>query len=298
MAGDGETIGIGSPELTARVSPLGAELQSLTTRDGRQLQWDGDPAVWRGRAPILFPVIGLLEGGQYRLEGKAYDMPKHGFARHSTFEIAEAKVDKVTLRLAATQETRDIYPFDFELDIVFAIVARTLTLSAVISNRGAGMMPTSFGFHPALRWPLPFGAPRSDHRIQFAEEEKAPVRRIDPNGFLKPDPVATPVIGETLFLSDNLFVDDALIFDRLKSRSVRYGASVGPQLHIRFDDFPTLGIWTKPGAGFICIEPWHGFSDPVGFTGDICDKPGIFEIAPGTSRTMSMSITLEDNPSF
>jgi galactose mutarotase-like enzyme len=68
-------------------------------------------------------------------------------------------------------------------------------------------------------------------------------------------------------------------------------------LHVRFDDFPTLGVWTKPGADFICIEPWHGFSDPVGFSGEIRDKPGIFEIAAGATRSMTMSISLEDDPS-
>ncbi|MDB5736722.1 MAG: aldose 1-epimerase family protein [Sphingomonas bacterium] len=285
---------IASAFLKAEVSSLGAELQSLTTDDGRDLQWNGDPAVWRGRAPILFPVIGLLEGGQYRLGGSSYAMPKHGFARHSVFGIMSTTSNTVEFRLSACPATRAIYPFEFQLDIGFEIVERTLTLSAVISNHGSDPMPASFGFHPALRWPLPFGQPRADHRLRFPEDEPAPVRRIDTNGFLKPGPMPSPIVGDTLTLRDDLFVDDALIFDRLRSRSLRYGAPDGPQLHVRFDDFPTLGVWTKPGAEFICIEPWHGFSDPVGFTGDIRDKPGIFEIAPGATRSMSMSITLED----
>lgn len=296
MSADDGTIRIGSPALAAEISLLGAELRTLTTSDGLDLQWDGDPAVWRGRAPILFPVIGLLEGGLYRFDGRAYEMPKHGFARHSMFEIVSSSADAARFRLSPSCATQAIYPFDFQLDIEFAVVDHTLTLGAVISNHGNGTMPASFGFHPALRWPLPFGAPRADHRIRFAADEPEPVRRIDADGFLKRDPVATPVIGDTLALRDELFVDDALIFDRLASRSVHYGAPDGAQLHVRFDDFPTLGVWTKPGADFICIEPWHGFSDPVGFAGDIRQKPGIFEVAPGMSRSMSMSITLEDEP--
>jgi galactose mutarotase-like enzyme len=199
-------------------------------------------------------------------------------------------------RLTASSATRAVYPFQFQLDIDFEVVGHTLTLGAVICNHGDTPMPASFGFHPALQWPLPFGAPRDEHRLVFPKEERAPVRRIDAAGFLKPDPVPSPVVGDTLALQDDLFVDDALIFDALTSRSVRYGAPTGPQLHVRFDDFPTLGVWTKPGADFICIEPWHGFSDPVGFAGDIRDKPGIFEVAPGASRSMSMSISLEDRP--
>ena len=95
-------------------------------------------------------------------------------------------------------------------------------------------------------------------------------------------------------LRDDLFLDDALIFDQLKSRRVSYGAPTGPTLAIDFADFPTLGVWTKPGAGFICIEPWQGCSDPVGFAGDIREKPGIIEIAPGRSKRLSMSISLID----
>ena len=287
------TITIASERLSAEISTLGAELQRLTDHDGAQLQWDGDPAVWHGRAPILFPVIGLLEGGCYRLDGMTYKMPKHGFARHSTFAVLAKDAGSATFRLAASDATRAIYPFEFQLDIGFSIVGATLTLAATIANLGDRGMPASFGFHPALRWPLPYGRPRADHRIRFAEREAARVRRIDANGFLLADPQPTPVVGDTLTLRDDLFVADALIFDRLMSGSVVYGAPAGPQLEVAFADFPTLGIWTRPGAGFICIEPWHGFSDPVGFDGDIRDKPGIFEVAAAGSQTMAMSITLQ-----
>ena len=285
---------ISSDRLTAGISALGAELQHLTDSAGRELQWDGDPAVWRGRAPILFPVIGLLEGGRYRLGGVSYAMPKHGFARHSIFAIVDQSADAVGFRLSASDATRAIYPFEFRLDICLSLAGATLSVAATIVNEGDAAMPMSLGFHPALRWPLPFGQPRVDHAIRFAHDEPAPVRRIDANGFLLPDPVATPVAGDTLALRDELFIADALIFDRLASRRVSYGAASGPSLDVEFADFPTLGVWTKPGAGFICIEPWQGFSDPVGFAGDIRDKPGIIEIAPGASRRFAMHITLAE----
>jgi len=285
-------VTIASDRLTAGISTLGAELQHLTDRDGHELQWDGDPAVWHGRAPILFPVIGLLEGGHYRLDGTSYPMPKHGFARHSTFEIVAQTADAVTLRLTASDETRAIYPFDFQLDIAFSLAGATLEVVATITNGGDRAMPASFGFHPALRWPLPFGQPRDAHAIRFERDEPAPVRRIDTNGFLLPEAQPSPVVGNLLTLRDDLFVDDALIFDSLASRRVSYGAATGPRLTVDFTDFPTLGVWTKPGAGFICIEPWQGFSDPAGFAGDIRDKPGIIEIAAGASTRLAMHITL------
>lgn len=289
-----EVATISSGRLTAGISALGAELQHLTDSEGRELQWDGDPAVWHGRAPILFPVIGLLEGGCYRLDGIRYPMPKHGFARLSTFDIIDQSADAVTFRLAASDATRAIYPFAFQLDIRFSILDAALTVAAVIANEGDAPMPASFGFHPALRWPLPFGQPRDEHGIRFQYDEPAPVRRVDANGFLLPEPQSTPVAGDILMLRDDLFVGDALIFDRLESRQISYGAAAGPRVVVDFTEFPTLGVWTKPEAEFICIEPWQGFSDPVGYTGDIRDKPGIIEIAPGTSNLLSMHIILSD----
>ena len=285
---------ISSDRFKAAISSRGAELQYLTDSEGRDLLWNGDPAFWQGRAPILFPVIGMLEGGCYRLEGKRYAMPKHGFARHACFAIVDRAPDVATFRLAASAETRAIYPFEFQLDIRFSVADAMLELAAIIGNNGPSAMPASFGFHPALKWPLPYGEPREAHRIRFEHDEPAPIRRIDANGLLLPEPQPTPVTGDTLMLRDELFIDDALIFDRLNGRRLSYEAPAGPRLAIEFADFPTLGVWTKPGAGFICIEPWQGFADPVGYDGDIRDKPGIIEIAPGESREFAMSISLID----
>lgn len=285
---------ISSGRLTAGITAYGAELQHLTTSDGRELQWNGDPAYWTGRAPVLFPVIGMLAGGGYRLDGQNYAMPKHGFARHSTFDIVEDAADTATFRLSASDATRALYPFEFQLDIRFSLAASSLTVAAVIVNAGDTSMPASFGFHPALRWPLPYGQPRGEHWLRFAADEPAPVRRIDHDGLLLPAAEQTPVVGNTLLLRDELFIADALIFDRLASRRVTYGAQRGAKLEIDFADFPTLGVWTRPGAEFICIEPWQGTSDPAGFVGDIRDKPGISEIAPGASRHFAMHISLLD----
>lgn len=286
-------VSISSSDLGATIAPLGAELQTLTTADGRDLQWNGDPTVWRGRAPVLFPIVGMLAGGTYRLGGKTYAMPKHGFARTSLFEIGEVSGDSASFLLRPSDQTRAVYPFEFLLTMSFALSGATLTCSATIANHGDAPMPASFGFHPALRWPLPFGQPRTGHRIEFAEPEPEDIRRIDGQGMLLPEAFATPVNGQTLVLDDRLFEADALIFDHLRSRSLRYGAPTGPQLRFDFHDLPILGVWTKPGADYICIEPWQGINDPAGFDGDIFAKPGIVAIAPGSSRTFTMTITVE-----
>ena len=287
-----DTVTISSALLSAGVSPCGAELQSLRTKDNRDLLWDGDARFWTGRAPILFPVIGLLNVGHYRYNGRTYPMTKHGFARGSTFALTDQSDSAVTMRLAASDDTRPLYPFEFALDLSFRLDGAVMQVTAAIANHGAVPMPASFGFHPALRWPLPYGAERAMHRIAFDRDEPGPVRRIGSDGLLLPETEPSPVVRRNLALRDDLFIADALIFDSVRSRSVNYGAQQGPQLRITFTDFPVLGVWTKPGAGFICIEPWQGLPDPAGFGGDIRDKPGMMLISPGETRRLAMAIAV------
>ncbi len=301
MTNEARTLTIASGRLSADVSTIGAELQRLDApgANGRKsaLLWNGDPAVWAGRAPILFPIVGMLAGGRYRLGNAIYAMAKHGIARHASFAVVAHDERSVVLRLEADARTRQVYPFDFRLDIAYELHDAALRMIATIANRGTGAMPASFGFHPALRWPLPFGQPRVAHVIRFEHAEPEPIRRIDGNGLLLPDAQPTPVEGRVLKLRDALFTDDALIFDRLTSRRLTYGASQGPQVDVAFDDFPMLGVWTKPaGAGFICIEPWQGVADPVGFEGDLWSKPGMIAIEAGGSRSLTMTIGIADRP--
>ncbi|WP_156678311.1 aldose 1-epimerase family protein [Sphingomonas profundi] len=285
-------IAIAGDGLSAAISPLGAELRILRDAAGRDLLWDGDPAVWSGRSPLLFPIVGGLAGGRYRLDGQNYELPRHGFARRRRFALLEQAPAAATFRLEADEETRAAYPFAFRLDMRYAIAAATIRLEATVANLGDTAMPASFGFHPALRWPLPYGAPRADHRIRFGANEPTPIRRLDTAGLVDPRLRPSPIAGDTLALDDDLFVEDAIILDRPASRSLLYGAAAGPQLRIDYPDMPMLGLWSKPGAGFLCIEPWQGFADPAGFDADLFAKPGIVIIPPAGRRTFAMSITL------
>lgn len=276
--------------LSATFSTMGAELRRLRDGEGRDLLWGGDPAFWTGRAPILFPIVGALVDGKYRVDGAEYALPQHGFARRRAFALVDHDAGSVRFRLVADDETRRVYPFDFVLDLVSQIAGATLTITAEIGNPGAAPLPASFGYHPAFRWPLPYGHPRDQHRFVFEKPEPAPIRRIA-GGLLAPDPRPTPITGDTLALDDALFVKDAIIMDAPASTKLRYGAATGPQLEIAWPGMPMLGLWSKPGAPFVCVEPWQGHVDPVGFAGDFRDKPGIVEIAPGATRSFTMSVT-------
>lgn len=280
-------VSISGSGLSARIDALGAELVRLQDATGHDLLWDGDPAFWTGRSPLLFPIVGEVAGNRLRVGPASHEIGRHGFARTSRFALASSSPTSCVWRLEASEATRRQYPFDFRLDVGYTIDGATLAMTAEVQNPGTAPLPVSFGFHPALRWPLPYGLARGDHEIVFACDEPAPVRRpVD--GLLSRRQFPTPVRGRRLPLHDDLFDDGALVFDELASRSVVYGG----RLRVDFQEMPHLGIWTRPGAGYVCIEPWQGHASPEGFDGDIWDKPGIVNIPGGASRAFAMSISL------
>ncbi|MEE4451736.1 aldose 1-epimerase family protein [Novosphingobium resinovorum] len=295
---DVDFVTISSGDLTARINPLGAELWSLTDGAGREYMTDADPAFWTGHAPVLFPIVGALNDNRYRLDGREYELGKHGFARRALFDVAEAAADRVVLRLADSAETRAVYPFAFVLEMTFRLDGASLNMEARVTNPGDASLPFSFGFHPAFAWPLPAsvgggGAAKADHVVAFDQPEPQPVRRVDlASGLLLPEPEASPVEGHVLPLDAALFEADALVWDRLSSRALTFGAPGGTQLAIAFPDTPMLGIWQKPGAAYLCIEPWQGHADPLGFTGDLREKPGVIVLPPGEARRFRMDVTV------
>ncbi len=287
-----ERTSITSGLLTAIIAHQGAELQSLTDNHHRELMSDGDPAFWIGRAPLLFPIVGRLNNDMLRLGDAVYPMQKHGFARKSNFEVVDAGESETLLRLAESVETLAQYPFAFELDAHFRLNETTVHKTVAVRNTGGAALPFSFGYHPAFAWPLPFGGTREAHQIRFECDEPANLCHVTPYGTIGHDAVPTPVSGNLLALSDALFDDDALVWRELNSRRLTYGAPGHPHLDIAFPDTPWLGIWSKPGAAFVCVEPWAGMADPEGYLGDFYGKPGVITLPPGDERSFRMDITL------
>lgn len=288
-----DLVAIASEGLTARINPLGAELSSLTDAAGREYMTDADPAFWSGRAPLLFPIVGALAGDTLRLEGQGFAMPKHGFARRSTFALVEQAANRAVFRLEDSEGTRTSYPFAFALDIAFTLTGLTLEMVATVHNTGKAALPFSFGYHPAFAWPLPGGAEKAAHRVVFECDEPQPIRQLEKaSGLMRPEGVPTPVSGRELALDSELFRHDALIWSDLASRRLSYGAEGSAWLDVAFPDTPMLGIWQVPGARYICIEPWQGHSDPVGYAGDFAEKPGVVALEPGARRSFRMDVTV------
>lgn len=286
------TITLSNTNLEATISPWGAELVRLRDEAGRDLLWDGDPAFWTGRSPLLFPIVGRLRDDRALIDGRPYSMKQHGLARASTFEVVDAAPEACRLRLSASEATRQFYPFAFTLDMTYRLEGARLIFVASVLNQEDCPIPVSFGFHPALRWPLPYGGEREAHEIRFEKVETASLHMLS-DGLIGEASRPTPVQGDRLPLHDDLFQDGALVWSDLASRRVRYGVPGRRSITVSFPNMPHLGIWTKPGAGYVCIEPWQGYADPVGFEGELKDKPGIIMIPAGESRNFSMEIALD-----
>lgn len=285
------TVSLRSAGLSAEIATLGAELMRLDDAAGRALLWHGDPAFWTGRAPLLFPIVGELPALTLVHEGKRYPMKRHGFARFSTFEVVEQHEDRATFRLLPNADTLAQYPFAFALDVTYALGEATLAIEAEVRNPGPDVLPASFGFHPAFLWPLPYGGERSGHRLIFEADEPAPIHRpVD--GLLSAATEPSPLHGRTLAPDDAMFERDALIFLNVASQRVLYGVPGRPGLEVSFPGMPHLGIWTKPQAPYLCIEPWAGYATPEGDTRDFVEKPGLLHIPPGEARRFAMTVRL------
>jgi galactose mutarotase-like enzyme len=226
-----------------------------------------------------------------RHQGKSYHLPQHGFARDRRFAWLNRTATTCRLVLHEDAGTRAVYPFAFRLEIAFTLDDDALETAFTVTNPGREVLPASVGAHPGFIWPLVEGLDKAVHVLEFAEPETALVRRLD-GGLLKAEPEPTPIAGPTLALDPALFAADAVILDRPASRSIRYTAPGAPAIEVAWEGFEQLGIWSRDGGDFLCIEPWHGMASPVEFDGEFRDKPGLLLIQPGERRTLSMRIRL------
>ena len=281
---------IANSHLAVDISSLGAELQAITTADGRNWLWNGDPAWWTGRSPILFPIVGKAPGNAVTIDGQTYDMAQHGFARRSEFTLAAATAATCRFELEASDATRAAYPFAFRLALTYALDERTLTVTAEVENRDTHAMPFGFGFHPAFVWPLP-GAEGRPHTITLDNgAEPALVRLKD--GLIDPQPRPSPFTAGRLTLDPKMFEADAMIFPEGAGTGLIYAAEGGPALKFRFDNLPNLALWQKPGAPYICIEPWHGMAAEAGASNDLARRPYSLTLAPGQTARFAVSVDI------
>jgi galactose mutarotase-like enzyme len=275
--------------LTVDISSLGAEMQSITSADGGSWLWNGDAAFWTGRAPVLFPIVGKAPGDTLVIDGKPCPMAQHGFARRREFTIEKRSATACRYVLEASDETQAVYPFDFRLTVEHSLDDRTLTVTSTVENRGSEPMPFGFGYHPAFSWPLP-GAEGKPHTVTLVNGGE-PLRQPLENGLLSTNRTPSPFERGRLVLAHEMFANDALVFPEGAGDSLAYAAEDGPSLAFRFDNLPNLALWTKPGARFLCVEPWHGTAAECGASPELKDRPYTSVLDGGETKRFAFSVT-------
>lgn len=276
--------------LKATVLAHGAELCSLRGADDVEAIWQAGPP-WPRHAPVLFPIVGKLANDTLRVDGREYRMTQHGFARDRDFTWVSRTTTSCRLALGDDAETRAIYPFGFRLELAYELRADELEVTFTVINTGDAPLPASLGAHPAFNWPLLPGTPKDTYELVFSDHEPGPVWNVA-DGVLTREPVPSPIHEGHLDLASRLATDDTTILHPPASRSVTYGPVGRPMTQVGWEGFPELAIWSRHDADLVCIEPWIGFTSPAGFDGEFRDKPGIFTLNPGASRTATMHISL------
>lgn len=273
--------------LKAAISPVGAELKCLQMKKtGLSLVWEGNPDIWSGSAPWLFPFVGRLKDGGFEYRGHWYKLEKHGFARKSLFEAENLNKSEALFILFQTPETLRSYPWPFKLMMTYSIEGCSLKMKAQVINTGSDTMPFSLGAHPG------FYASFGD-QILFDESEDLPVYRLNQSmQLLDPEP-KEHFSGKELSLSPALFADDAMILKHPRSRVLTLARKAAPDIRVSFPQVPYLGLWCKPGPilPYVCIEPWYGVDDATNATASILEKEGINILEPG--QEFSMDLTIE-----
>ncbi len=265
----------------AMIAPDGAEIKHWDIA-GRPLIWQADPAIWAETAPILFPVVGWTRQGEVRVGDQRYPLGLHGFARHRRFEVVDQDRSGARLQLTSDAATRALYPFDFSLVVEHRLSEAGLRTVLDVHNRGDCAMPYACGVHPGFRWPFAGGAAEA-YRIRFTAPEDPVVPEIAPGGFMSVRRRHLPLAGRDLPLAAALFQNDALCFLNAQSRGLRFEAPDGAAISLETEDFPHLALWCRPGAGFLCLEAWTGYSDPEDFAGDLFAKPSMRLLEPGAT---------------
>ena len=280
--------------IKVEVSAQGAELQTIFHKQHHiEYLWQGEASIWPRKAPVLFPIVGKVKDNQYTYEQNSYSLPQHGFARDNAFALVASTSSSCIYRLNHTEETLKLFPFEFELDIIYSIGGATLNVAYRIYNPSSkNDLYFSIGAHPGFRCPLVDGEKFEDYYLEFEKPEK--LSRILLEGGLRGDETeVVSLINNKLPLTIDLFgPKDAIVVSGLNSERISLKSNKSAHgLHFDYKNYPWFGIWSKPGP-FVCLEPWMGVADDIHATGDFTKKESIQKLKPESEVSYSYSIEL------
>jgi galactose mutarotase-like enzyme len=265
--------------IKAKIKSFGAELNSLQKiDDSLEYIWQGDKEFWARHSPILFPIVGRLKNDSYFYKNQKYNMSQHGFARDKEFEIVEKKDDFIEFKLSSDEKTLKIYPFSFELYLSYKLERNSLIVSYKVINKSDEKMLFSIGAHPAFNWSLEKDLKKEDYFLEF-EINNSKRYFLNELGLVF-DSIDLKFEDKKLFLNEELFKNDALVFNDLNIKNLTFKNIRNENfIKLNFENFAYLGIWSKPsGSPFLCIEPWFGVADEENASQNFEDKKGIINL--------------------
>ncbi len=281
---------IENSKIKLTVAEHGAEIRSLVRKsDGAELMWQADAAFWGRTSPVLFPLVGNYFEKESVYDGKSYTMGQHGFARDMDFELVELNDDELVFRLTDDESTKEKYPFSFVLTLSYKLEDDRVVVGWQVDNINDETMYFSIGGHPAFNCDL------NTYSLRFEKDGKvngivtANIIAGDGSGCLSDEQEQFNLTDGLLKMSDELFDRDALIFEDGQTDTVTIVDDQGKDVLSVAFDAPLFGVWspTKKHAPFVCIEPWYGRCDRVGFNkkleereyGNKLDKGEIFRVS-------------------
>ena len=284
--------------LKISVTKIGAELCSLFSKTTKtEFMWQANPSIWGSHAPVLFPIIGCLKDGAFLFEGNAYSVPKHGFIRNNaTLESKIVGENCIEFRSIYKEESLKNYPFNYEFIVRYLLQEDGVKVEYTIINHDTqNPMFFSLGGHPGFNCPFFENEEYEDYYIEFEVPETDETWLVSKEGLIENESISYLKDAKTLPLHSEIFANDALIFKNLKSKVVTLKSkNHSVALTMDISEFEYLGLWAKPNAPFICIEPWLGISDEVNTSQEFTQKEGIQVLEAGASKANSYEITLEE----
>ncbi len=281
-----EQLVISNEYISVTISARGAEMQSIN-KGGKEILWDGNPEVWAAHAPVLFPICGGLKEDKFILDGKEYTVQKHGYARFEEFEVEYSDKEKAVFLLRSNEESLKSFPFEYELRIIYTLDGCKVNIEYNVKNLSKGDMYFSIGSHEGYACPEGI----EEYSIVFDKCEDLDSSILDGN-LLEYNTVNVGKNTCELPLRYEYFAVDALVFLSLKSRKLSLkNKATGETVGVEFDGADYLLLWTKPGAKYICIEPWSGIPDFVDSDFDITNKKGITKLGANDTYVKKHSIT-------
>ena len=287
---------ISNDKITIQIESMGAELKSLKDiASGREYMWNADPKYWKRTSPVLFPLVGGLKDGVYRLDGKEYPMGQHGFARDMEFRLKSQTAHEIWFTLESDNETLKRYPYQFILELGYELSDRTMIVKWRVKNPADERMYFAIGGHPAFLCPIENGTKQCDYKIRF--DTKAQVFSSGLENGLVTDNNATYALQDgVLPITEHLFDGDALVIEHDQAHRVSLVKPDGTDYLTVTFDAPLFGIWSPPKkqAPFICIEPWYGRCDRAGYEGDWKEREWMQMLEGKETFAADYKVTIQD----